>query len=229
MRKISRSRYFFAATITAGIFLLGLFLGLIIENHRLEFIQNEDTIQKLEYNSLQVLYAYIDQLSASQECDTIPKVYDLSLEHLENTRIRLENYDREAKIKEEEFAKLKREYVQAQLRYWLLAQKINEMCDLDIVSVLYFFSTDKECPDCEEQGFVLTYLKDIFKTKLLIFAIDSNYEEEPMIGLLKRSYNITKYPTIVIEENKYEGFTKKDEILDEVCSRYASNDSKCTN
>jgi len=217
MRRISRTKYLVAAMITLGIFMLGIFIGLVVENHRLEYIKKEDRVQKLEYNSLQVLYAYIEQLSQTEECDTIPMVYDASLEHLENARIRLENYDKDATINQEEFELLKREYVQAQLRYWLLAQRINQMCKSDFVTVLYFFSTDKECPDCEEQSFLLTYLKDIYKTKLLVFAIDSNYEAETMVKLLKNSYNVTTYPTLVTNDKVFKGFTKKDVLQDEIC------------
>jgi len=225
MRKISRTKYVVAAVITLGIFLLGLFLGLVIENYRLEYIEKEDKLQKLDYNSLQVLYVYIDQLSQEKECSTIPKIYDLSLEHLEESRIRLEEYTQEARINQEDFEILRREYVQAQLRYWLLAQKINSRCDLDIVSILYFFSTEKDCPDCDEQAFILTYLKNLFGENLLIFAIDSNYETEPLIPLLKRSYNITTYPTLVIDDEIYEGFTVKDYLFSELCDIYEEEEA----
>jgi len=227
MRKISRTRYVVAAAIAVCVFLLGLFLGLVIENMRIEYVQKNDKLHQMEYNSLQLLYTYVDQLSQSKECEAIPKIYDLSLQHLETTRIRLENYERDSTLNEREFNILRREYVQAELRYWLLAQRIKQMCGLDIVSVLYFYSTDKECPQCNEQAFVLTYLKDIFKQDLLIFALDSNYDEEPLIPVLKRSYNIEEYPTIVVDGKVFSGFTGKEIILDEVCSKGNPN-TYCT-
>ncbi|MCM2325700.1 MAG: hypothetical protein NDI94_04500 [Candidatus Woesearchaeota archaeon] len=220
MRKVSRVRYLVAAAITIGIFLFGLFLGLVVENKRIEYVQKNDKVHQLEYSSLQLLYTYVDQLSQAKECDAIPKIYDLSLKHLETTRIRLESYEKDSKINDKEFELLRREYVQAELRYWLLAQRIKKMCNLDIATMLYFYSTDKECPECSEQAFILTYLKDIFGQDLLIFALDSNYEEEPLIPMIKRAYNVEEYPTIVLGGKVFSGFTTKDELRKELCDTY---------
>ncbi|AJF61364.1 TPA: conjugal transfer protein TraF [Candidatus Woesearchaeota archaeon] len=227
MRNLSSGRYLFAAILTGGIFLLGLFLGLIVENYRLEYITKEDQFQKLDYNSAQLLYLYIDQLSQTNECSTIPNIYDLSLDHLEKTRLRLESYDEESKINQEEFEILRREYLQAQLRYWLLFQRIEKMCSLDVVTVLYFYSTDEACPDCADQAFILTYLKDLFQTKLMVFALDSNYEKEPLIPVLKKSFNITSYPAVVVGDRVYQGFTSRDELMFEICGGYEEKSEIC--
>ncbi|MEK6917193.1 MAG: hypothetical protein AABW92_05620, partial [Nanoarchaeota archaeon] len=187
----------------------------------------EDKLQTLDYNSVQLLYLYIDQLSQTKECATIPKIYDLSLDHLEETRLRLETYDEDAKINQEEFEVLRREYLQAQLRYWLLFQRVNAMCDLDVVTVLYFYSTDESCPTCSDQAFVLTYLKDVFQTKLMVFAIDSNYEEEPLVPLLKKSFNVTGYPTVVVGDKVYSGFASRNELMFEICGGYEEKSEIC--
>lgn len=227
MRKISKEIYIAAALITLGVFLLGLLLGLVIEGKRTTYIESVSKKQNLEYSSLQVQYAFIDQLSQEKNCDAVAKTFEENIKNLESTRLRLESFDTDAKINKNEFDLLKRDYILAQLRYWLLAKTTKDLCGSEIVSILYFFSDNKECPDCDEQAFVLTYLKKLFKEKLLIFSFDSKFEKEPMINLLKKSYNITTYPNLIIEGKKQSGFNDKESILKTICKYYNQTTEAC--
>jgi len=227
MRNLSKDKYVIAGAITTGVFLLGLFLGLAIEGKRVNYIESISRRQNLDFSSLQLQYAFIDQLSQEKNCLAVQKTFEQNINNLESTRIRLENFDRDAKLNKNEFDLLKNEYMLAQIRYWLLAERTRKLCETDVVSILYFFSDEKDCPDCDRQAFVLTYLKKKFKDKLLIFSFDSKYELEPMIPLLKKTFNITKYPTIVIEGKSKEKFQDKDDILRDICSYYKENTEDC--
>ncbi len=229
VREFNKKRYFIAALLTLSIFLLGLMLGLVIEGKRVQYIQSMNRIEKLDYSSLQLQYAYIDQLSQEKNCDAVSKTFENSIKNLITTSERLEEYEKSANINKEDFAILKREYILAQLNYWLLAKRTKKICNRDLVSILYFYSTKKECPQCEEQAFVLTYLKQQFKENLLIFALDSKYVGEPMIEMLKDQYGISKYPTLIIEDTALEGFTSKDEILKIICPLYEGDIDYCNN
>jgi len=226
-RKISKNKYIIAALITGGIFTLGLLLGLVIEGKRVSYIEEVSKEQKLDFSSLQLQYAYIDQLSQENNCEAVSKTFEKNIENLETTRIRLEGFDKDARINKQEFDLLKRDYTLAQIRYWLLAKKTKEVCGEDIVTILYFFSDDKECSQCDEQAFVLTYLKKKFKDKLLIFSFDSQFSQEPMIDLLKNTYDISTYPAIVIEGEKYEELTKIESVLENICLHYTSEIEEC--
>lgn len=227
MRKISRDKYIIAALITAGIFLLGFFLGLVIEGERIRYTESISKIQNLDFASLQIQYAYIDELSQEENCYAVEKTFEENINNLETTRERIEDFDENAKINKEEFDLLKREYLLAQLRYWLLAMRTKNLCDQDIISLLYFFSDDKICPDCNSQSFVLTYLKKRFKERLLIFSFDESFEEEPMISLLKHVYNITSYPALVIEGKLHEGLKDKKQLLNIICDYYQEEIKDC--
>ena len=227
MRKISKEIYIVAALITSGVFLLGLLLGLVIEGKRTDYIESVSKKQNLDFSSLQVQYAFIDQLSQEKNCNAVAKTFEENIKNLESTRLRIENFDRDATLNKNEFDLLKRDYTLAQLRYWLLAKRTKELCGSDIVSILYFFSDDEECPNCNQQAFVLTYLKKLFKENLLIFSFDSKFEKEPMINLLKKSYDIARYPTLIIEDKKYENFNDKEDILTIICRHYSSTIEPC--
>ena len=227
MRSLSREKYVIAGAITLGIFLLGLFLGLAIEGKRVNYIESVSRMQNLDFSSLQLQYAFIDQLSQEKNCLAVQKTFEENINNLESTRIRLENFNRDATLNKNELDILKNEYTLAQIRYWLLAERTRKLCGSDLVSILYFFSDDNECPDCEKQAFVLTYLKKKFKDKLLIFSFDSKFEDEPMIPLLIKTYNVSAYPTIVVEGKPKSRFQDKDTILREICGYYKEKTEDC--
>ena len=227
MRSLSRDKYIIAGIITLGVFLLGLLLGLTIEGKRVNYIESIARKQNLDFSSLQLQYAFIDQLSMENNCLAVQKTFEQNINSLESTRIRLENFDRDATLNKNELDILKNEYMLAQIRYWLLAERTRKLCGSDIVNILYFFSDEKECPNCEKQAFVLTYLKKKFRDKLLIFSFDSKFDNEPMVPLLKKTYNVTSYPTIVIESEPRKGFQDKDVILNEICNYYREKTEEC--
>jgi len=227
VREFNKKRYIIAALLTLFIFILGLMLGLVIEGKRVQYIESVNRIEKLDYSSLQLQYAYIDQLSQEKNCDAVSKTFESSVKSLIETSGRLENYEQNANLNKEDLHALKREYILAQLNYWLLAQRTKKICNRDLVTILYFYSTDKECPDCEKQAFILTYLKNEFKDKLLIFALDSTYADEPMIEMLKGQYEISRYPTLIIEGHVFEDFISKDKILGIICPLYKEGIDYC--
>jgi len=227
VRAISKSKYLVAAIITAGIFFLGLALGLVIDDERLNFILEQEKLQELEYTSLQLLYNYMDQLGEQKDCELLSTTFEIGLDNLEKSRLRLVKYSEDAKINKKEFEILQREYLQSMINYWLLSQKVKSMCDLELVPIMYFFSTEKECPDCGSQEFVLSYMKKTFGLDVLIFSIDSTYEGEPMIPLLMRNHKISQYPTLIINEEKYEGLKNKDEILEAICEDLGEKYEEC--
>ena len=227
MRTLSKDKYIIAGAITLGIFLLGLFLGLAIEGKRVNYIESVSRKQNLEFSSLQLQYAFIDQMSQEKNCIAVQKSFEQNINNLESTRIRLENFDNDATINKNELDLLKNEYLLAQMRYWMLAERTRKLCGTDIATILYFYSDEKNCPDCEKQAFVLTYLKKKFKDKLLIFSFDSQFESEQMIPLLKNTYNATQFPTLVIEGKAKYGFTSKEIILNNICSIYREKTENC--
>jgi len=226
-RDINKTRYFIAAAITLCIFLLGIMLGLIIEDKRIRLSQSEGDTQKLDYRSMQIQYEFINQLGIENNCPAILKAYDENLNNLESSRIRLENYLRSSKVNKDDFNRIKRDYTISQIQYWLFAKKKAQICDSDEVSILYFFAEDKSCPDCNEQSFVLNYLKKLFGTNILIFSLNTNFTQEPMVELLQNSYNITQYPTIVFGDEKLEGLHNKDEMLELICPMYPEQIKEC--
>ncbi|MBI3033420.1 hypothetical protein HYY69_08155 [Candidatus Woesearchaeota archaeon] len=221
MRTVSKHLYIIAFVITLIIFLMGMFLGLVIDSKRVTYVQTTAKEQVVDFNSLQLQYQYLNTLGEKKDCNALLKTFDHAIKSLEDTRVRLETYDRNSQINKYEYSLLKREYTLAQLNYLFLADKASKLCDEKRSTVLYFFSDEDICPKCNEQAFVLTYLKKLFKDKLLNFAFDERLaEQEGMIAMLKTTYEIYEYPTLVVNGEVISGFSSAETLLAKICPIY---------
>lgn len=225
MRQISKSNYVLAAFITLAIFALGMLMGLVIEGKRADYLQTVAREQKLDVASIQLQYQYISELAEEQNCQAMSVSLEEFVTALVKSQKRLEDYETDAKLNQEDFLATKQEYVQAELSYWLLAGKMRALCNKDIATVLYFYGSDESCPDCDSQAFVLTYLKNIFREKLLVFSIDYQLEREAMVKILTTNNNITEYPAIVLNNQTYQGLVSKEILLKEICKSFRANET----
>ncbi len=210
------------------VFLTGISLGSFINQERAENLQKDTEISKLDFDSLQVQYLFLNSIIEKEKnCIAAATALDENIKSLEILGSKLTTYMSEQLItQEEDFETLKREYTLAEFRYWLFAKKFKESCNADNVLILYFYS-NKDCEYCSTQGVILSYLKGYFKDKLLNFALDIDFNKEPMIRIVKNTYNVTKTPTLVINEKKYEGFYSKEELLHIICGLYKTEIPEC--
>jgi thiol-disulfide isomerase/thioredoxin len=100
------------------------------------------------------------------------------------------------------------------------------LCDDNVVNILYFFSRD-QCDICPSQGQILTYFKKKLQDKLLVFPINVDFEEdEDFIKIIRIRYNVTVMPTLVVNDQKYEGVVSRDELSKIICEQ-SGNKEKC--
>lgn len=227
MRKIKKRRYVVALIITLLVFFFGAMFGILMEGQRVQYIQNKNNEQKLNYMNLQFQYEFINQLREDANCPLFIKTLNTNIENLEETRARLTAYDLDAVVSKDEFDSLYEEYILSQLNYWLLTKDARDLCELESARILYFFSNDKECASCEEQAFILTYLKNKLGDKLLNFALNAQFRDNQALGLVMDVYSVSTFPTLVIEGEKFEGLTSKQEILQEICQYYDESIDIC--
>ena len=226
-RKLSWKKYVLALVLTCLIFLIGVLVGNTLTIERTTYLEDVAYKQKLDYESLQLQSLYLDLKATNASCSTFNHILETSLNDVANAQARVDFYMMESKNKgKKSYTELKRDYILAQVRYWLLNEKIKENCEPEHVSVLYFYSNE-DCLECGAQGTILTYLKEKLKDKLLIFSLDADFIDEPMVNLLKQTYNITKIPSLVIKENVHDRLVSKDELVEDLCSFYESKPSLC--
>lgn len=227
---INKKRYFIALVLTSLVFLLGLLVGYGVTGLRLNKVQEGERDLRFSYDSAQLQTLYISSLLREQNCPQLKTVLDTNINSIQRTADNLENYIKSTQFRSGDFDSLKREYILAQLRYWLLAQQFKEICDQDVVLILYFFSSSvaEPCNDCGPQGTILSYLKNIFQDKLLVFSMDKDFDQEPLIPILLNDYAITSAPSIVIDSEPYYGLQTKEQLLKSICGKFKSNVDGCS-
>lgn len=222
---LKKSRYVFALILTILIFSLGVLIGNALTSSRIDFTSSLVEEQRLEYDSLQLQYIYLSEFLKEENCPAAMLTLDQNLRNLEIVRGKLENYLE--KDDQSDLKVVKREYTLSELRYWFLSRQAKKICgEGDVVSMLYFYSS-RDCDKCENQGVILTSLKEEFGSNLLIFSIDSLFEEEPMVKILMDSFGIEDTPALVINDELMGGFTKKEELKEIICSKFEDTLEAC--
>ena len=228
-RQIYLRTYIIVGFISLLVFSLGFLLSVLIDDQRIVRVEKATKVQELNYKSLQFQQLYLNTLTGNTE--SCP-VFELSLQSSINTLTdsleRMEAYKVSANFNHAEFSELARTYVLDNLRYWLFAKKTKELCSLDFATVLYFYS-DEKCSICPDQGVILSYYKKLLGDRLLVFPINTDLEgSEASIAMLKKRYNVTSYPTIIVEESKYEGVVSKSDLMPIVCGSFKTPVDECS-
>jgi len=211
MRKQLNPRVLISAVIiSAMLFSAGLFTGYAINRERLFTV--EDDIREILrlVEDLQLQFLFFDVLGENSTCPLLSATLSDINEKSYEIGSKLTEYGSGDEIQDyTNYIELKREYSRLLTGYWLLANKVQDSCSLNATTVVYFFS--KECERCDDQGFILSYLKRIYEERLLIFALDADFDE-PSIQALKVYFNVTSYPSLIVDGELHEGFYPKEEL-----------------
>tara|TARA_Y100000310_G_scaffold339840_1_gene433760 strand:- start:38 stop:736 length:699 start_codon:yes stop_codon:yes gene_type:complete len=215
-RKISKDKYVIAGILTLLIFSLGLTLGLVLEEQRYNLVEDLNQEQDVKYLSLQLQYLYLTSFSNNDNCAVLSTTLKETIKELDKSLGQVISWEEEEKTSETDKTLFQRRYVLDNLRYWLLAKEGKKKCDLNIVPIIYFYSSD--CPSCPNQGTILTYFKRLFGEQVLTFPINLDLRnQEPMVEIAISQFNVTKLPTLVIDNKKYEGVVGQDQMQGLIC------------
>jgi len=223
-RTISKDKYIIAGIITLLIFSLGLTLGIVLENHRYGIVEDINKQQDLKYSSLQLQYLYLSSFNNKNSCPLLQATLKGAIRDLSDSLGDVIAYEEEENPTSTKAIFIQRRYVLDNLRYWLLAAQSRQECDLAIVPIVYFYTDD--CGSCPNQGTILSHFKGIFGDQLLVFPINLDLrEQEPMVEVMMKQFNITHVPSLVIDDVKHEGVVKSDELEKAICELIPSHEA----
>lgn len=215
-RTISTDKYVIAGIITALIFALGLTLGFILEDTRYGLIQKVNEEQEVKYMSLQLQYFFLTSFQNNNSCPMLTATLRETISDLSTSLSEVIAYEEENQGGDARRILVQRRYLMDNLRYWLLAKESKQRCSMNIVPILYFYK--KDCASCPEQGTILTFYKNLFEEMLLVFPINMDLQEaEPLAEIMRSQHHVEQYPTIVVDDQKYEGVVDKDEMKKIIC------------
>ncbi|RLJ02895.1 MAG: hypothetical protein DRP11_02355 [Candidatus Aenigmatarchaeota archaeon] len=216
MKRLDTGTIIMALIISTLIFLSGVFFGWSINKEKISYMKGQIDDLNNDLEAFQLEFLFLNFIGENATCPLLQnRIIQINQQSYELGN-RIQNYENDEEFKDmKSLDELKRDYYRLLIRYWLLSKKMDSACKSQgSVSVLYFFS--RNCSMCDEESFLLTYFKKKLNEKLLVFALDSDFDD-PFIKVLKDYYGISEYPSVVIEDNLYEGFKNRDELKDLIC------------
>ncbi len=208
---------------TLGVFVIGFFLGSSLERSLTADLSAkigaiENSIQDIELEALYLL------TSSNSSCVFLDDVVRRTNNNLDEISTQLSSYDEKNIVfTNVDLVNIKSRYTSLLIKDWLLQNSIREKCGTNSISVLYFYKREG-CPECIVQGNILTVLKGHFREKVMIFPLDHDLGVSS-VGLLENNYNITKFPSVVVNEKVYTGTVGFEGLRESVC--VVVSDEKC--
>ncbi len=204
-RKMSKGRYFIAFVLASGIFLLGLSLGFILTSAKFRGIDDAQLDLRTKIASLEVQGLLIkDNLCNIDDADYL-------VEELSDIGETLTSMEDDLGKNNKRVLLLKDYYSLLEIRHMLYTEELNSKCGKDFVVVLFFYSNDeKMCPDCEAQGYVLSYMRAKYP-KLRVYSFDSG-TSNPAVKSLMMLNNVKSVPSVVIKGKLFSGYQDRDVI-----------------
>ena len=206
-KKISTGFYLITLMITAIIFISGIYFGSFLNKMKVSELQNmvSDLEEKRTEQELNLLLA---NYLPNRSCDIMNYEAEEMIPQINELARKVTFYEETKKFEEKDYEETKRNYMINLIKYWLYLENLKTNCDLNITTLIYFYS-NRNCELCKDQGIILDYMKNKHKNDLMIFALDTDVNLNS-IKMIMRSYNITKFPSIVIDGQLYQGFVDKE-------------------
>ena len=90
-----------------------------------------------------------------------------------------------------------------------IVERMKKECNEDVHWIVFFYGED--CPECDAQGNVLTYLKGKHAEKVYIYAMKATLDS-PIVKTFRIKYGIDNVPALVIDGETYEDLLSIEEL-----------------
>ena len=208
--KIRKDVFISTFIIVAGIFVLGLYLGSKLDSYRIDDLKMQIGKSELDAESFIIEMGFVDSFSENK-CVIVKPIIDELSGELGEIGKTLTKYDERGIFDKNEYDILKRRYFILEIKAYTLRKELKEECDEDKNVILYFYDINNN-EESLRQGYVLDSMVNR-NQDITVFSIDREFKE-PLLETVKRHYNVTKGPTIILNFNKkFEGFTSEAEIV----------------
>ena len=195
-----KNAFWHSLLFTIFIFVSGLFLGLIMENSRVSNIESAFYESEINLIDQQTRVDVISGFNVS--CDVAKNELVDFADRIYYEALKLENFDSSSKFANE-LPLLHKRYDLLRMVLWAESKQFSLKCPQEIHRIVYLYEYSTEDPGM--LGLQLFYsrllgdVKDKYSDSVLLIPIAINTNVSSVHSVLQ-SYNITKYPAIIIDE-----------------------------
>jgi len=227
-KRIPRRVYIVSLILSLILYAAGVLTGIFTERYITsktwrEIQELQESMEKIKYDieNLQLQDMLFLTLGRKESCKFLSSLMGEIESELSTfwSKLppRLEEYEFFGEVPES-YIKLKKDYTFVALRAWIISLNLKEQCDPNILPVLYFYS--KNCKECLEQGYAMdrfrVLAKSIGKTPM-VFTLDLEMDE-PVLSIIKKIYNLTEAPSIILDSKVFRGFTNETVLFNSIKS-----------
>ena len=198
-KKLSSKKYLFSFVITAIIFATAMLISNYFGQKKLDDIRNIQDKIAIDILSSETQFSLLEESS----CKDIGSG-TLSTE-LGNLEDKLAYTESQRGHNDPEVLTLKRYYSLLEIKDYLLMNKISDKCKKTPLSIIYFYSADGSCPDCEREGYVLTHLRETYPD-LRVYSFDYNIDLSAVKTLISINKVKNELPAVIVKDKIYYGF-----------------------
>lgn len=205
-RTIRISNYVVAFLITALMFAIALYASNYFNGRRISDIRATQDDISTDILSLETQF----DLLGEHSCKDISESTILPSE-LQTLAGRLSYMEAQGPINRTEVNRLKRLYSLLEIKDYLITKDVAEKCKLKPVFILYFYSNEGNCTDCEKQGYVLTALTKTYP-QLRIYSFDYDLDISALKTLISIHNIKNEMPALIINGEVYYGLHTVEDI-----------------
>lgn len=200
--------YIGAFLISLAMFLAGVYIGSLIDNSNLSSISGEVSGISERVASMQLLL--LSEGNSSAFCPVYKSELDSIDSEVERVGYKLSYLEEEKNVYDNE---LKKKYFVLEAESYLLSKKIKSVCGGDDILLINFYS-NKDCQRCREQGYEVLKARDELSNSgmnVKLFSFDGELGS-PVAEAFSKEYNVSSYPTLIINEKTYPGFRDSSQL-----------------
>lgn len=202
---IDSKKYIVAFGITAVIFGTAIFVSDMLSQKKLDDVRAIENRVALDILSSETQFALLEETSCR---DIGPGFLSKELGGLGE---RLSYAEDQTALATDDLEFLKRSYFLLEIKDYLLMKRLTEKCGIQPTFILYFYSTEDNCEDCERMGYVLTALRDKYPD-LRVYSFHYDYDVEAIKTLVSIYKIKPDLPALIINGQTYYGFKSVEEL-----------------
>ena len=202
-KKMDWSKHAAVLTITVLVFVMGILLGNLLNQHKIDAIA--DITEELRFNTMSSELEFA--LLTANPCS----VTDLQFlrDDLREISSKVEYMENQLGSSNKAVLELKNHYSIVQIRHWLLMNKIRKECQAETIPIIYFYSNEGDCDECTVQGYILSHLRK--NEPVAVYSVDANLNNKA-VQTLKKVYDVNATPTLIIDDIVYPNFMSMDDL-----------------
>ncbi len=202
-------KYAMAAILMVNLFFITLSVIDYMDMQRLLRFSNDLASFSSETADLESAVALLRVEQPSAEyCKIIDTAYQQKITTTNDLMERMLAYERANMFAE--FFALKRQFLLSNIQLWQVSQLEKQYCNATHTDVLYIYSSDPSCSECQVQGKILDSVRASCPN-VRTFVMDIK-ESMATLDMIKMKYNVTSAPSVVVNGQTYAKVLSADEI-----------------